>query len=59
MNLTVVDVTDIDITTGDIVTIISDEQGVENNVYELAKRSETITYECFTRLSESVRRVVR
>ncbi|EKD30034.1 MAG: hypothetical protein ACD_78C00177G0002 [uncultured bacterium (gcode 4)] len=59
MNLTIVDITDIDITAGDRITIISDEQSVENNVYELARRSETITYECFTRLSESVRRVVR
>lgn len=59
MNLTVVDVTDIDIATGDIITIISDEKDADNNVYELARRSETITYECFTRLSESVRRVVR
>ncbi|MDP2103651.1 MAG: alanine racemase, partial [Candidatus Gracilibacteria bacterium] len=59
MNLTIVDITDIDIDSGDRITIISDEKDAQNNVYELAKRSETITYECLTRLSESVRRVVR
>lgn len=54
MNLTVIDISWVDIKTWYKIEIISTIE--ENNIYELAKRSETITYECFTRLAESIRR---
>ncbi|MDD2565521.1 MAG: alanine racemase [Candidatus Gracilibacteria bacterium] len=56
MNLTVIDLTGINIKVGDKVEIISTK--ASNNIYELASKSETITYECFTRLAESIRRKV-
>lgn len=56
MNLSVIDITWVDIWVWDKIEIISTSQ--DNNIYELAKKSETITYECFTRLAESVRRCV-
>lgn len=56
MNLTVVDITWISIKVWDKVEIISIK--AKNNIYELAKRSETISYECFTRLAESIRRKI-
>ncbi|MDD2487657.1 MAG: alanine racemase [Candidatus Gracilibacteria bacterium] len=56
MNLTVIDVTGTDIKVGDKVEIISAKH--DNNIYEIASRSETITYECFTRLAESIRRKI-
>ena len=54
MNLTVVDVTWTDIKVWDQIDVIS--AAWANDIYELSKRSETITYECFTRLAESIRR---
>lgn len=58
MNLTVLDIGDNEMNIGDKISIISNEISDCNNIYEMAKKSETITYECFTRLSESIRRVV-
>ncbi|MFA5917009.1 MAG: alanine racemase [Candidatus Gracilibacteria bacterium] len=58
MNLTVIDLTGIDINVGDKIEIISNSQDKSNNIYNLAEKSENITYECLTRLSESVRREV-
>jgi alanine racemase len=58
MNLTVIDLTWIDINVWDKIEIISNSQDKSNNIYNLAEKSENITYECLTRLSESVRREV-
>lgn len=56
MNLTIIDVTWIDIKVGSKIEIISTKE--KNNIYEIASRSKTISYECFTRLSESIRRKI-
>jgi len=58
MNLIVIDLTWVDINVWDKIEIISNSQDKSNNIYNLAEKSETITYECLTRLSESVRREV-
>ncbi len=58
MNLTVIDLTWVDINVWDKIEIISSLENKPNNIYNLAKKSETITYECLTRLSESVRREI-
>lgn len=59
MNLTVIDITWININVWDKIEIIWTDLDKENNIYTLAKKSETITYECFTRLSESIRRKIK
>lgn len=56
MNLTIIDISWVNISVWDKLEIISNQKNVKNNIYELSKKSETITYECFTRLAESVRR---
>jgi alanine racemase len=58
MNLTVINLTWVDINVWNKIEIISNSQDKSNNIYNLAKKSETITYECLTRLSESIRREV-
>ena len=59
MNLTMLDLGDSKIQVGGKVEVISTSLLQKNNIYEMAKRSETIPYECLTRLSETIRREVR
>ncbi len=56
MNLTVIDLTWTDLHVWDKICVISDKLEDKNNIYELSRLSETIPYECFTRLSETIRR---
>ncbi|EKD66474.1 MAG: hypothetical protein ACD_49C00038G0008 [uncultured bacterium (gcode 4)] len=58
MNLTIADITWVDVKAGDRIEIISDNLSKDNNIYKMAERSETIPYECFTRLSETIRREI-
>ncbi|EKE27387.1 MAG: hypothetical protein ACD_3C00215G0005 [uncultured bacterium (gcode 4)] len=59
MNLTIVDLTWIHAEVWDEIEIISRNKVKFNSIYELAKNSETITYECCTRLSETIRRTIK
>lgn len=60
MNITVVDITDIDgVCVGDSVEIISPEALSYNSIISHAQKAETIPYEIMTGLSESIRRVVK
>lgn len=56
MNLTIIDITWVNINVWDRIEIISNSKTKNNNIYSQAKRSETIPYECLTRLSETIRR---
>lgn len=59
MNLTIIDLSQVkNIKVLDKIEIISSDENNNNNIYKLAEKSETITYECFTRLSESIRREI-
>ncbi|EKE30319.1 MAG: hypothetical protein ACD_2C00007G0001 [uncultured bacterium (gcode 4)] len=58
MNLTVIDISWVDLKVWDEIEVISDEPDKFNSIYELAKVSETITYESCTRLSETIRRTI-
>lgn len=59
MNLTVVDISWVDISVWDKIEVIWDSISKDNNIYNMALRSETIPYECFTRLSETIRRNIK
>ena len=58
MNLTIVDISWLEVNVWDRIEIISDNLSKNNNIYKMAERSETIPYECFTRLSETIRREI-
>ena len=58
MNLSMLDITGIDIKVWDRIEVISADIFKKNSIYEMAKRSETIPYECLTRLSETIRREI-
>lgn len=58
MNITVIDLTWVKISVWDKIEIISKEENSKNNIYSLAKNSETITYEILTSLSSSLRREI-
>ena len=58
MNLSVVDLWENNINIGDKINIISSNKNELNNIYWLAEKSETITYECLVKLAESIRRVI-
>lgn len=58
MNLTIVDISWVNVNVWDRIEIISPDLSQNNNIYKMAERSETIPYECFTRLSETIRREI-
>lgn len=59
MNITVINLTWVKILTWDKIEIISNDVKSKNNIYSLARNSETITYESLTNLSETIRRKIR
>lgn len=60
MNLTIVDLTGIeDVKVWDKINIISNNKNDFNNIYNMAKCSNTIPYENLVKLSESIRREVK
>ena len=60
MNLTIIDLTWIDdIKVWDKINIISNNVDDFNNIYNFAKKSNTIPYENLVKLSESIRREVK
>lgn len=58
MNLCMLDIQWVDISVWESIEVIGIDRSQKNNIYEMAKRSETIPYECFTRISETIRREV-
>lgn len=58
MNLTMLDIGDTDMKVGERIEVIGTDMSKNNNIYSMARRSETIPYECLTRISETIRREI-
>lgn len=58
MNLTMLDLGHCPVSVWERIEVISQNRAQKNNVYELAKKSETIPYEVLTRISETIRREI-
>ncbi len=58
MNLTCIDVNDLDLNIGDEIIAISDNINDKNSVENIAKMTDTISYEVLTRINSSIRRKV-
>lgn len=59
MNMTIIDLRESPIKVGEKITIISDNTNNPNSLSTMAYAAKTISYECLTGISESIRRIVR
>lgn len=58
MNLTCVDIVDLDLKIGDEVVVISEKTNDKNSVENMAQMIDTISYEVLTRINGSIRRII-
>jgi alanine racemase len=58
MNITSIDVTDINCKAGDKVTVIDDNPNSENSVFKIANKANTIPYEILVHIPQHLRREV-
>lgn len=58
MNLCMLNIEGVDISVWESIEVIGINRQQKNNIYEMAQKSETIPYECLTRISETIRREI-
>lgn len=59
MNLTCVDIKNLDLNIGDEVVVISEKINDKNSVENIAQMTDTISYEVLTRINSSIRRIIK